>query len=309
MSRHWSAPLSALLLVGVVIGAGVGPAAGAEVYPVDGDHALTTDAAIAEFEEEGVVTRSLPVLNASLTVAEDASAVGLDDWGRYSSTHVYFRLQYHEAIPRTLRIYLPEAYFSPRIKEGLEDQRGGPPASLSPVNNDAATKVTVTLDGPQTVVYELPKSRGTVADVRSGLSDLLGNATGISAPSIGAGQDTEWQYIQSDHLAQNTTYALDTNGTDITMQYNVETTGHSADGEATWLSVQECDSTDSAPVCTFTRQGEPNTTYVLSQTTDPPQVRYVRGTAPAATGSSVVSDLATAVDRLTDDIAGLFGGS
>lgn len=286
----------ACILVGLVL---PGPVLAADRYEADTNHELATTAAINKYQETGSVSGDVVGLNTTLTVGDDAADVGLEGWKYLSSGREFLRIDYNEEIPRTVRFYLPAEYVEPQLKTDLEALNGDLTASLEPTHNRTYTAVTVTLDGPTDVVFPISEVRGDIASGRSWASDLVSNATGVDLPSITSG-GAEWTVIDSESLAQNETTPIPAN--EPTIQYDADPSTAEQ-----WVPVQECDGSDRA-VCSFTKTGENNTTYLLSTTSDPPQVRWRSGSSVTGTIGESINDAQHAVDELLADINSWFGG-
>jgi hypothetical protein len=270
------------------------------VYEADTDHELAADEAIAEYRNESHVTGGVYGLNMTLTVADDAADAGLNDWLTRSSGRVFLRIDYNEDLVRTVRFYVPKAYVAPQLKQGLEARDGDLTADLEPTQDRNYTAVTVTLDGPTEAVFPISSARGSIATGRSTIGDMVANVTGFSLPSL-TDDGAEWHYIGASELADNQTDSIPSNAT--TIQYDTNTgTGE----EANWVPVPDCDGgTDG--VCTYTKADQPNRTYLLSTSGDPPRVRYRQGSSITGQLDTAVNDALHGVDNLVDDVTSLFG--
>lgn len=289
--------LAVLLAVAPVV-------SGADLYAVDHDHGLATDDAKDTYQSQGVATGNVYGLDASLTVADTAEGVGLPDWKYVSTGATYLQIDYNEDIERTLRIHVPQEYFTPRLKQDLEAAESDLTADFEPSDNGNYTVVTVTVDEPTTAVFRVPWHRGAVAESRDRLSEFVNETTGFSLPSI-AGSEDDWQYIEQGALSTNTTYALQTNESQYTIQYDAD----ASQSTEQWLTVRSCDSTDDAPVCTFEKAGQPNKTYLLSKSSTPPQIRFKTGGSSVSSIQSSINDLQEAVDAALADVSSWLPGS
>jgi hypothetical protein len=301
MTRRAFALFAALLLVAAALPTGA-MAQPPDLYAADGDTDLTSDAAIAEYEQSGAVNGSVGSLNMTVTVAEDAGDVGLNDWARISTGRTYLRINYDENIPRRIRFHLPTDLIRPQLKDDLAPVEGNGTVDLEPAKNRTVTAVTVTVDGPADAVFAVSESRGAFAGVRSRVGDLVGNVTGFDLPSLTSG-DAAWRHVPDRALAgDNVTYRLPTNDTDPTIQYDAA----SNRTDSQWVPVQTCDGRE-AEVCLFRKEGS-DAAVILSTTSDPPPIRWRTGSSVTGIAGSTINDIQNAVDRLLADLGGLFGG-
>jgi len=289
----------------ILVVAAVAPASMAvaqeSVYEADTDHELATDGAIAEFHNESVATGDVQGLNMSLTVADDAEAVGLNDWITRSTGRVFLRVDYNEELSRTVRFYIPREYVSPQIKQGLSAMDGDLTADLAPTQDRNYTAVTITVDGPTEAVFPISAARGSIATGRSTIGEIVHNVTGFSPPSL-TDDGAEWHYVSPGELDDNQTDSIPSNAT--TIQYNTNT---GTDAEANWVPVPDCDGgTDT--VCTYTKADHPDRVYLLSTSGDPPRLRYREGSSVQGQLGTAVNDALNGVDDLVDDTFALFGG-
>lgn len=279
-------------------------AAASGVYDLDADHGLATNESIRTFEQTGSATGEAHRLNMSITIADEARDVGLSRWQHTSYSRVFLQVDYNEEIERTIRIYIPSEYFRPRLKTGHDPITGRAAADFEPANNRSYTAVTITVDGPTTVVYPVSTSRGAVAEWRSGFRDLLENATGVGLPSL-TGGGKQWNHVPATELSgQNATYRLPTNETttSITVQYDADATPT----DTRFIAVRQCSESEQ-PVCTFQPYGK-NGTYLLSRENESQAVRWRTGSSATSTIGSVVNDAVEAAEQLGAKIRSLLGG-
>jgi hypothetical protein len=300
MTRIASAALAALLVLSLV--AGVPLAAADEVVAVDADHALAEESTIEAYADSGVATADIEGMDMSVTVAQDSKQAGLDGF-HVDSTKTYLQVQYREERSRTVRIYVPDDYITPRPKRGLQAETSRQTATLSPVEGGNYTAVELTLDEPTNATFAISKTSGAVFSVRSRTRGFLGRTFGVSLPSFGG---DNWQHVDTAALAgENTTAAINHDNQNMTLQYDADP----AAGSESWLAVPECDDGTSASVCQFEKEGIDNRTYLLSTAEDPPAVRYQEGEDPMANSRSAVEDIKRVPSRIMDDISKLWGGS
>lgn len=265
---------------------------------VDEATGLDATAAIDEYESDGVATTEIGRVGMQVTVSKSAADAGLDTWKHLDAANTYIRLNYTESVPRTIRIYIPDEYATPRVKRGLDAETGGPTAALAPTDDRNYTAMTVTVDEPTTAVYKLNAVSGAVFEARSGVKEVINESVGIEVPRLGGGR--QWQYVGSDQLSgDNVTRKLGEGSlSQYTIQYAVD------DGNETdWLTVGECDG--GGQVCALERD---DSVYVFAPTESPPRVRYKRGQDLIARVGAAFDDLASIPSRLLEDLGGLWGG-
>ncbi|MFW5911655.1 MAG: hypothetical protein ACOCQV_02845 [Halolamina sp.] len=296
-----------LLFAAILVVAAMSPASLAaaqeSVYDVDRGHALTDEDRIDAYEEEGVATGDVDGLDMQLTIADDAGDAGLSELQWRSTGRVFLRIDYDEEIERTVRIYLPAEYVEPQLKNDLESAEGDVTADLEPTENRTHTAVTVTLSEPTTVTIPISASRGAIADSRAGLSEIVGNVTGVTMPSLTDG-GAEWEHVSTEDLEDDQDDHIPSNAT--TIQYNAADNA-SDDEEADWVPVASCDD-GSTPVCTYRKAGQSDRVYLLSTTSDPPPVRYREGNSISGSLDAAVNDAMQGADNVVDDVTGFFGG-
>lgn len=296
----------ACILGAALAGVAVGPVA-AEPRTIDADHALATTDSVEQFQEEGVASAQLDAFDLTLTVADRAEDVGLNEWTRSSAANTYLRVDYDEEIARTVRIYLPNEFFTPRAHAqfGPEETHNGsatPTMAFEPVG-DEYTAVTLTLDGQTDSVFAVSTLTGGVFSVRKRVDKLLNSTAGWSLPSLSG--TTEWQYVPQTALSgANVTTTIHVNTTtadEIAVQYDVGT-----GNETRWLPVEGCESLD-AEVCRLATDAGPNGTTItlLSTTSDTPAIRYAANPSASDSVSSIIDELGSLPERIWDDVTGI----
>lgn len=300
LSRTWIALLLALTL-GVAA-----PIAGATgVYPVDKQHPLTGQQAIKEFQATGATSANLTVLDLGLTIAEDHEQARMDGW--YSdSGKVWFCMDYRESIDRTIRVYIPDAYFTPRPGK-LQSVTSNHTATLATRDGEAYTAVTVSFDGANRACFPISKAAGSYWSLKGGFNEWVNNTTGWSPPSFrdDAGQ---WRSLPETAFDNSTQFRIPTQGRAVSVQYDA------APGpETSWLRVPECSNIAEQPICRYTEQpnqtNRENSTVVLMSTQDtPPPVRWKYGNDTSAGIFAGLRDIGGALDNFFDDLGGWLGG-
>lgn len=283
----------ALLLTLALAAAAVGTVS-ATTTTIDADHQLASDDAVAEYQENGTVSAELTRIDATVTIADESENAGMN--GTYlDAGTTYLRIDYDESVARTLRLYFPSEYFSPRVKRGLEPAGTGPNAEITTVRDGEMTAVTVDVSGETDTTYGVSAVSGTVWSVRSSIQDQVENVTGWSVPTLSS--DEQWRYVGEGNYSTASPRTI--NDTGLTVQYEVE-----RDNTTEWLPVPECKSPESQRVCAL----EDGNQTVLMSGGDAPRVRYRSGTDLFSTGGSIINDLMGSVDRAIDSAQRLLGG-
>jgi len=282
----------AFALLVVVLLAGT---AAATTTTIDANHELASDQAIATYDSDGVASTNLTQLDMTVTVAENHEDAGVE--GFYFDTgSTYLRLDYDEDIARTIRIYIPAEYFKPRVKQGLDPIDSGPDATLTPVNDNEMTAVTIEVSGQTDAVYDMNAISGNVWSGLSEQSESFENRTGWSLPSVRS--SAGWEYINAGTYSASEPATI--NGTDMTLQY----AGNTSTPETVWYPVRQCTDAQDQRVCYV----EQDNMTVLTSTQDSPQVRYRQDGGLFSVGGSVVNDIRRSLDRGPEWFDGLFGG-
>lgn len=303
MSAHRVAAVTFAAVLIVATFGPVGTSSASEVYALDEDNPLATEAAVENFNTDGVAGGVVSGLDMRLTLAEQHNTVDAD--GFHSNIgRSYLRIQYNESIQRTIRFYIPSAMVYPHIKQDLESITDDTTADLEPADGGEYTAVTVTVDGETDAVFPINKVASSLFQVKDATSSRVENFTGISLPSVLGGGGTEWQYVNESALAGNeTTVAIEQPDEGLTVQFDSTPT---ATGES-WINTPACSDSSSTPVCSFERSGD-DKLYVLSRSDDAPAIRYRAGGAPMFGVESALNDLERAADRFLEDINALTGG-
>jgi len=168
--------LIALLLVLSLVAV---PAAAQTMTTIDADHGLTSDAAKASFEEDGVATTSLSAPDVTITVASELSQCGVEDWTVSDTRNDFVCLEYSEEIDRTLRFFVPNEYWHPYVRETVDPVHGDVTASFEPVEDSEYTAVTATVDEPTTVVWPVNAESSWFAERKDSTISNVEELTGV----------------------------------------------------------------------------------------------------------------------------------
>ena len=275
----------------------VGATAQGEIFAVDADHALTSDSAIETFEEDGVVEANLTRLDVGLLVAETHDQAGIDGW-HADVNKVYACVDYRESIPRTLRIFYPDDYFSPRRNGGLESLTSEHTATIAPTGGGNYSALTVRFEEPARACFALGVEAGAYFGGKGWLSEQINRTTGIELPSLTSAD--AWQYPPVYAFENGSTYALPINASEIIVQYDTRP-DPSTDR---WINVPPCEDPSEQEICRYERDNE---TVLMSTQANPPPVRYKAGRDLFSSWESARNDLDNALDELGETLTGWFG--
>ncbi|EMA45235.1 hypothetical protein C446_02477 [Halobiforma nitratireducens JCM 10879] len=298
--------LAVLMASSLVAGLGPIGVAADDTVAIDDDHGLTSESAIDEFNETGVAETTETYPDVTMTVAEDSESVGLEGIQYTDFDSVFLQVDYDESIDRTLRVYIPEAYWHPHPDE-LEAVDADVTASLEPTG-DGYTAVTMHVEDETTATFEVKKQASLVFNARETTTSWLENETGMDLPRLDGSSD-QWEYVPTAELTDNdSTVGIDTEGEDVTLQYDAANTADP--NEQAWRTLPACTSSagDSAPVCHFDRADDPDHVYILAQTDDPPDVRYHYDAGFTADIRSSVGELGDIVDAVLEDARSFIDG-
>lgn len=303
--------LAAVMLVAVTPAA----VAGSDRVTLDADTPLTEQRTLSEYNDQGVVHADLARLDMAITIADDATDAGLNGWTHASSVNTYLRIQYNESIERTLRFYVPDAYWTPRVKAGLRPTAADKDSentrlTLEPAGDGAYTAVTIHVTGPTDATFGIGRATGTLFDFRAWTSGIVNNTTGIKPPSLGGGGE-EWSYVPERSLTgSNTTYAITVPSNHDPDEYTVQYDNDLQPGEeqTEWLPLPRCTDGNAHGVCRFQKEGASQTVFILSTGQDPPRIRHASSPGAVSRGNSIIDQLSSVPGRIWEDLNALWPG-
>lgn len=302
MHRITRSTILVALLLALVAGGVAVVSGSSDVVAIDADHGLDSDQAKAEYDETGHVSRNLTRLDMQLTAAEKHDDAGIDGY-HTDINHRFVCIDYNEDIQRTVRVFIPDEYVSPRINTGLDPIDGGPVAAVEPTEKRNHTAMTMTFTGETRACYKFSREAGIYFSAKSDAYHIFNNSTSFKIPSL-AGGSQQWQYVDRAALSVNQTASINSTGESLTLQYDADP---STDSEQ-WLTVPSCEDPSEQAVCQYTEDGDTDTVYLLSTSDDPPPVRYKVGHDPIANVKAWASDLKEVPGRFKDTADGLLGG-
>lgn len=266
-------------------------ASAGDMTTIDDDHYLTTADAKAEYGEKGHVSADLHSPDMTITVAENADDVDLA--GIYINfANDYIRIQYREDRTRTLRIYIPEEYISPRTANELEAENDNVVADFRPIHGNTMMEMRVRVTRPTDAVFKLPKDAGIVFSYVDDYQDRLNESTGWDLPSP-FGDREPWQYIARSEINDEDLFAVEKppDG-ELMVQYDA----WPDDDTEMWLPIQECPERE-ANVCYL----ETDDQYMHIVSTDnATAVRYKYEIDRVERLREAFRDMRLAVDRFLD---------
>ena len=305
--RSTLAVLVAVLVITLsTVGVAVSMAAASSgaTYTLDDTTRISTQDAITEYDTTGVTQANVSTPALIVTIAEQASACNYETSRVRDARNDYLCLDYKEDVAATIRLHVPGAFWHPYVRENKASLRGNAPASLQPTADENATAVTARFDGATHAVYAIPEDVTAAYYVLEQANDRTKTWFGLDI----LGHETQWQTIDDAALSGDNTSArlVNTNG-QLLIQYDA-TPNETA---ATWLTVPS-DPGASAPVYRMTRSGEPDSVYVVSETTDAPPVRYKSASGLSQRIDAAMDEITSVDDKLQhildETVGGFFGG-
>lgn len=292
---HRHLPLLMAVLIATTALA-VGGVAGSDDSPirVGVDSPINSDANVEQYESDGVASADLADPQMSVTIGEERGDVGLPltlDALDGSTRNDFIRIEHKEGLSRTVQIPIREDYWKPFPREGLESLNGDHTADLNPVSVDGAdyTLITVTFEGEGAAVFPIPKDAVAAYRAVEKTENRTNSTFGID---LGLTK-SPWSYVDSGVLAGNdTTVRIEGDTETMMIQYNDGTAE-----EPVWLNVPDGDRRGK-PVYTMQKDGVDGAVYVVSTTSDPPELRYKEKSTLGDRVSASIRDARTLPDRI-----------
>lgn len=298
-----SALIVSLLLVTTLFA----PAVGA--FDDDGDdsmtdlgtnHDLTSSDAVSEFNDRGAVEIDTSRLDMTVTVAESKSDVGLED--QLTPTDVrndFIRFEYREEADRTVRLLIPNEYWTPYLREEVDAINDEHVAEYRTARGGDYTAVVVRFDGPADVVFPVDSVASFSYAAVERVDDRLNNSLGFTLRD----DDANWEYVDTEELVDGPGYDVGESPGDITVQYDATPDSP----EETWINAPEGE-TLSDDIYYYERGSDNSSAYIVSKTDDPPAVRYNVDSSWMDRVRGDLNDLRQVPDRIIDLLGGdLFG--
>lgn len=291
---------AALLVLGTIAPVATGTALAA----ADGEDAVTLDPSIpinsadsiSAYESEGVVRAGLAAPEMDITIADERDDVGKEltlNPLKGSTRNDFVRVKHRENIGRTVQIPVSADYWNPFPRERLDSLDESHTATLEPVQIDGEqyTLITIEFDGAESAVFPIPEDAiavySTAENTEERTNDTLGVELGLT-PS-------PWSTINPEVFTGNSTSVrIEGNPEETMTQYNAGTPA-----EPEWVPIPDGQRRN-VPVYRMQKDGVENAVYVVSATTDPPQVRYKK----QATYGDKVGGWVTDAQKLPDRIIG-----
>ena len=268
-----------LLLVALIAATGltVTPTIGDDVTAIDDGHELDSQWAIDEYNEYGYVEGDVNNYQLDIAIANEREAVADDALiGDIGTDWVMF--EYHENIQRTIRIHIPSEYVTPYERAGVESATGKHTADFEPVQDGEYLQITVTVDGPATIV--LPLEWDGQASYRI-LDRMNGYADAVRDHSPFAGE-TNWTEYSGEEVSQESAVKVAD-----TADVEVQVDARPDSGDRVWIPAPK-DATDEDVYYYHREVNGTVNTYVVSTVENPPDIR--------------VGEDVTAWDRLRSEI-------
>lgn len=286
----------ALLVAVAVITPAIAVATPTAREEIDADHPLATNESARTYENTGTVSADLNVPDSRLVITEDLAECGLhegtlsDHLTSVKSDFVCFKNR--EDIETTVRLFLPQGYWTPYVREKKQSLRKKTTATLQPVKDGRYQSIEFDAPAGEMVVFEIPEHTQAVYYAVERPKGRIEKLTGIDL----SGKDEPWTRIDPTALSgENSTVRIRTEQPpeEVMVQYDTDP----GEGES-WLSVPE--NPNDAPTYRFQKQGVNNTVYVVSTVSDPPPVRYKTNQSSGAWLSSGWADIKQMGPRLED---------
>jgi len=272
-----------------------------EITDLGTSHDLDTADAVSEFETEGHTQAAPSRLDMTVTAAKNKDDVGLED--KPLPTDVrndFLRFEYDEEAQRTVRILVPNDYWTPYMRENVNSITSDHTAEFQPVRGGEYLAVTLTFDGPADVVVPIQWDSELSYEVAERIDERMNKSIGVSI----RGGNTGWTYVDSTNLTDGPGYAIGEAPGDVTVQY--DTTPD--EPERTWINAPEGE-TLSNDIYYYDR-GDNGSAYIVSKTDDPPAVRYKTDSTFMDQFRGGLNDLLEVPDRIQsniDRVGDLFG--
>lgn len=287
--------LAILLVVATLSPYSVGVVSADSIVAIDDEHGLNSPDSIKALDENGYAETSLDRLNMQISIAEAHEDVGLQGY-HIDSNAKYLRLDYNEDVSRTVRLKFDKELFVPRLKQDLDAETNNARIDLKPSSDGEYTIASIQFDGETHAVFELSKSTGMLIAGRTTVREKVNESTGISLPSLGGFvSGGEWHIVPESSLSANTTYALNTSGQPITLQYDDSAQGT----DERWIAVPECKDVAEQEVCQYSKD---ETVYVLSAQDDPPNTRWKLGNDASSGIWGIINDVRQTPSRILSDL-------
>jgi len=255
---------------------------------LDDNHALASETKQVQFAQDGVARANIAAPNMTLTVATEHEQCNID--GYYSDTrNDYLCIDYSEEIERTIRIHIPDEYWSPYVRESVSPVAGDSPATFERIEGGQYQSVTVTVDEPGTYAWRINGEASYWAGSKDRTLRYVENATGVGAP-----QTDEWSYISPKELSGNSsTYVVRApNGTEaLVMEYK--------EPDGSWSSVPD-EEVSWAPVYYQAPDTTDGQVYVFAAEENPPEVRYKTDASSVDGVGAAIREVSSVGTRLED---------
>ena len=266
-----------------------------EVVAIDYNHDLDSEESIEQYQQTGAVSEQIVAPSMQLTIADKREDV--DRGSVILDSDTYLRVQYHEDVERSVRIYIPEEYWEPFEDQNVRSLDGNVDAEMEPVrvNGKDYSAVTLHFSGQTDTVIAIDGVEDGLWNIRHEATEMLNSTVPFELPSLSAPEENPWQMVDSSDIASG---SYDTDSKDVMVEYDKTPD----EDEITWVEAPSCDSDE--PVCKMDRSG--NVTIVTDDADDPPAIRYKTDPTMRDNIKTGVRRIRTEVDGIVDDILGVF---
>lgn len=243
---------------------------GEDTVELDPSIPINSDAKLETFEETGVASAPVNAPQMRITISDSREGVGekfsLNPL-KSSTRNDFIRIEHQEDIKRTVQIPIREGYWKPFPRDGLKSLDESHTATLDSVQMDGErfTILTVTFTGAEQAVFPVPADAVAVYSAAENTENRTNSTFGIG---IGL-TPSPWESVQSEvFTANDTAVRIEGNPEKMLIQYN---TGTPQDPE--WVPVPKSERR-AVPVYRMKKQGVSDAVYVVSTSTNAPELRY-----------------------------------
>lgn len=290
---------AAILAIAVLVVLSTSVVAATETTEIDYNHGLADESSINEFEGTGSTSTDLEQIDATITIADSKSDVGLawTDTRKTDAGNEFLRIEYDEDIERTVRIWIPAEYIRPYEREAQESLTSDHTADLSPVRDRTYLEVKLYLDGEADVVIPLGRLsagvEGMIAERTSTIDEALGSPFGI---------DEEWQYIEA-ATGHERVIELDLDPEVALVQYD----GAGDPADPRWINAPEGD-TRGAPVY-YHVEGQNESMFLVVTSEEAIDIRFKEESSPADRVRGWIADARNGLESIPERIENILPSS
>ncbi|MFP8891836.1 hypothetical protein ACLI4U_19000 (plasmid) [Natrialbaceae archaeon A-CW2] len=236
------------------------------VTDLGADHDLNTADAVNAFANDGVAEADIERIDMTVTVADNKDDVGLEEELLPTNQfNDFVRFEYREEADRTIRILIPDEYWTPYERERLESINSDHQADFESVRGGDYQSVVIRFDGPGEAVFPAEWVASFSYQNLERIDDRLNNSIGLTIRD----DNSQWTYVNTTDMAEGPGLEIDEDIEDLTVQYDATPDSP----EETWINAPEGE-TFSDDIYYYQRESENGSVFIVSKTDNPPNVRY-----------------------------------